>query len=494
MYIYLNLCALIIIVIMFFLSFKHIGETYLIPFRLVMIFTGLWTISSILELFYNTYQLKLFFINLTQFSMACASLANYWFVITYTGLENDIYKFILKIFLFLNTLAMLLLFSDPLHHLLRSYVQYSEINGVLEFLIIPSSLGYFFIGLRFLLFGFATLLLVGFLFKTYKNMRQQVLVIAISFFLALVLLLLQQYLFINFDNNFPMSVILIIPYIAVGIGIFKYDFLSISPIANEWIIDSLDDGIIILSNEGVIVDQNPAAANFLNLFATQVDIPKLMTATNDYKDSVEKLIVTNNHEIHYYKLIIHRLLTQQKLLKGSVGVIKDITLQTRHTNELIAKANIDGLTQVYNKAAFENIFDSMQVGPVSLLIIDIDNFKDINDNYGHPIGDKVLFEIVNVMQASIRNHDFIGRIGGDEFCIALSECSEKLCASISQRLLHNISNYTFETAMTLPKITVSIGGITHNEVESISFKNLYVKADEVLYVAKKQGKNQIVFA
>jgi len=491
-YVYINSTVLLLILAMTFLSFKHKGERYLKPFRYIMVLMSIWTACSTLELIFDSYYLKLIVVNITQFAMAFVSVCNYWFVLSYVGLERKIHTFILKIFVLLNTIAMILLFTDPLHHLLRSEVYLGLNNGRLKLIITPTFLGSFFIAIRFILFGYATILLFIFLFKTYKKMRRQVLFILLGYFLALVLLLFEQYLFVYYGTNIPMSTALLLPYAFIGIGIFRYDFLSISPIANEWIIDSLTDGIVILSKDNKIIEKNPSAEQFFKLYESQVDIKKIMMNNNSHEDFFEEIVVETNTDIHYYEFSTHRLLNNNDILIGSVGVIKDTTDQTRLNNELIKRANLDGLTQVYNKEAFEKQFKLIKTNPISLLIIDIDHFKSINDSFGHPVGDIVLLGAVESMKVSIRKQDFIGRIGGDEFCIILNECPHDMCEKITLRILENISSYQYDPQLKLPVVTVSIGALTDIKVDDVSFNEIYIKADEALYEAKEKGRNCMV--
>ena len=492
MYIYINLTIFILLATMIVLSFKLNDERYLKPFRYVMIFLSIWTASSTLELIFNSYHLKLMVINITQFAMAFTSICNYWFVISYAGFERKIHLIVLKFFLLLNSIAIILLITDPIHHLLRSEVYSVNNNGILKLVITPTNLGYFFITIRFLLVVYAILLLIVFFFKTSKQMRKQVLIILIGFFLGLVLISIEQLIFVYHGTIIPMSTALILPYIIIAIGVFRYDFLSVSPIANEWIIDSLIDGIIVLAKNGKIIECNSSAREFLNRYESKVDFKSIITNNSLSNDSSEKISLESNNGINYYEISIHRLITENNIFRGSVVIIRDITVQTIQNQELIKKADLDGLTNVYNKVALERQFDMITNSPISLLIIDIDHFKDVNDTFGHPVGDIVLLGVVEAMKKSIRNQDLIGRIGGDEFCVILTDCTYDLCLSVCDTILKNVNNHIYNTSVNLPLIAVSIGALTDIHVLDTSFKEIYVKADLALYEAKKEGKNRLV--
>lgn len=164
--------------------------------------------------------------------------------------------------------------------------------------------------------------------------------------------------------------------------------------------------------------------------------------------------------------------------------------------ELKQNAEIDGLTQVYNRRKVLELGDN-DVGNAinhgheySVIMIDVDNFKTINDNYGHAIGDQVLLEIASRCRKVLREFDIFGRFGGEEFVAFLPQTNINTALLIGERLCNAISNQTFNTEKQALKVTISLGTAALTEAKEAPRKLLEM-ADQALYTAKKTGKNQV---
>lgn len=127
--------------------------------------------------------------------------------------------------------------------------------------------------------------------------------------------------------------------------------------------------------------------------------------------------------------------------------------------------------------------------PFGLLVMDMDNFKQVNDTHGHHEGDKVLVACANTILSSLRESDFAFRFGGDEFCCLLSDADENVNALIAERIRSAISK---EPLLVKHKISSSIGTSTYHEDDSQI--GIFSRADEALYKAKRAGKNCVVAA
>ena len=126
---------------------------------------------------------------------------------------------------------------------------------------------------------------------------------------------------------------------------------------------------------------------------------------------------------------------------------------------------------------------------------DIDHFKEFNDTYGHPEGNKVLKVLANIIKANVREIDIVGRYGGEEFIIILPEADRDEAQRIAERIRIKVEEYNFqnkEDHLNNPnrKITLSLG-VTSYFQESISPQNLIYKVDQALYQAKRKGRNRI---
>jgi diguanylate cyclase (GGDEF)-like protein len=164
-----------------------------------------------------------------------------------------------------------------------------------------------------------------------------------------------------------------------------------------------------------------------------------------------------------------------------------------YTENLSHIAIYDRLTQVYNRALLDSIlYKSAKHAkrhklPISIIMLDIDNFKGINDTYGHLEGDRVLKTVASVIKSSIRESDYVFRYGGEEFLILLPNTDINGAVVVGEKIRRNIENLDFGLNR---KITISCG---IKQIEN--FDNSYLdieEADKYLYIAKKSGKNRCI--
>jgi diguanylate cyclase (GGDEF)-like protein len=192
-------------------------------------------------------------------------------------------------------------------------------------------------------------------------------------------------------------------------------------------------------------------------------------------------------------------------MRSSKVLTESITMNARLNRQLEAAkieaeilANIDELTKLHNRRAFYRDGSKLlqqcltNNNPCSVMILDIDNFKEFNDQYGHSIGDSVLQNFAAILSHNIRTTDFCARIGGEEFAIILAATSLTTATEIGYELVAAISQYQHDIGQDhLPTITASIG-IACNKEET--FAQFIQRADGALYKAKNMGRNQVIAA
>ncbi|AFJ03708.1 diguanylate cyclase (GGDEF) domain-containing protein [Methylophaga frappieri] len=168
-------------------------------------------------------------------------------------------------------------------------------------------------------------------------------------------------------------------------------------------------------------------------------------------------------------------------------------------NELVEQlrhlATHDSLTHILNRPG---LYEKMQPEllskkPYALLMCDIDHFKLVNDQYGHACGDLVLAEFAKRTSACLRESDIFARVGGEEFCILLTDCSHHIASDIADRICQACSNSPFQLNESIQiDVTVSIGLVYFDEQQSFSIEAILSLADEALYDAKESGRNCVV--
>ncbi len=240
-------------------------------------------------------------------------------------------------------------------------------------------------------------------------------------------------------------------------------------------------------------------------FSKTIDIYKKKNAvTNLIKDALDtlndnnikenistiKLPLTNgDHGI--FKIVYSNIYDENKKLYSVIGKLIDISKEVEEKEKLIFKSQLDGLTRLYNATTTENLVkDSIKnknEGTTdAFMIIDCDNFKDINDTYGHLRGNLVLENISKALRLTFRQTDIIGRIGGDEFCVYMHNIPSTSFVRLKCRQLVNLIRELNKDL----KIAVSIG-ISILDKKS-TYEDLFKQADDALYIAKNSGKGQFI--
>ena len=158
-------------------------------------------------------------------------------------------------------------------------------------------------------------------------------------------------------------------------------------------------------------------------------------------------------------------------------------------------ANTDGLTGLYNHRVFherltEEVTRAHRYGhALSVLLADLDKFKDFNDSHGHPAGDQALIEVAKILRRSSRSSDIIARYGGEEFAVILPEATIEEAHIFAERVRERIEHTAFRSDSTAGELTVSCGIATLRDTEQA--RELIERADRALYRAKGSGRNAV---
>lgn len=155
------------------------------------------------------------------------------------------------------------------------------------------------------------------------------------------------------------------------------------------------------------------------------------------------------------------------------------------------RASHDELSGLYNRAGYDLLLSSIDLESTYMLLFDVDNFKTINDNYGHGAGDEAIRNVARVLKENFRSDDYVCRIGGDEFVVLMVHAPKSAKNLISSKIKH-INDELGNSRDNLPSYSVSVG-IAHGS-DSTDTINLFAKCDTALYESKARGKHTYTFA
>ncbi|MBN2527404.1 MAG: GGDEF domain-containing protein [Deltaproteobacteria bacterium] len=216
---------------------------------------------------------------------------------------------------------------------------------------------------------------------------------------------------------------------------------------------------------------------------------------------IEDLGSTNGIFIGQKRVKRHMLEEGDKVLLGRRTILKFVyqdAVDERYQKQMYESAVKDGLTGVYNRKHFnerihsELSFALRHKSSLSLLLFDLDHFKNVNDNYGHQVGDQVLTEVAGKIQYTLREEDFFARYGGEEFAVLARDIDDPGARALGERIRQLVQDMRIVTpfGVRVP-ITLSIGIATVTDGLRVSANELIKCADDNLYRAKETGRNRV---
>ena len=245
-----------------------------------------------------------------------------------------------------------------------------------------------------------------------------------------------------------------------------------------------------------MVDANAPEAR--NAFAVRLDVPRIAIVAADgqpFDDAQRQMIRELFDVVRFAQESEARYLELEQRMLGLQRENLDLVVRNRALSEVSSR---DSLTGLYNRWYVIEKIDSeinralRHGSPMSLLMLDIDHFKRVNDTFGHGAGDQVLQAVGKLLRESCRVYDVPGRYGGEEFCIVLPETRLGGTSIVAERIRHRLESTQLPCGDTEITVTASIGIAGMDEEQSVlSPAALIERADRALYSAKHRGRNRV---
>lgn len=195
--------------------------------------------------------------------------------------------------------------------------------------------------------------------------------------------------------------------------------------------------------------------------------------------------------------ISDRRLAELQVIEEKEKLEQTLAQLQKVQSELTFLADFDSLTRLMNRRSFQRVTETevkraeRYHHPVVLVMLDVDNFKNVNDQFGHPIGDEVLAKLATILSNSIRQHDEVARMGGEEFALLFPETDTVTARIITERIREIIANNVLRLSNQAEVSITCSFGLAELNVHEPNFIDFYREADEALYRAKQLGKNRV---
>ncbi len=308
-----------------------------------------------------------------------------------------------------------------------------------------------------------------------------------------------------------LAIVFVIGYRSIRHEIDSDKALLLEKRRSDVTLKSMPDGIVICDLDNGITDMNPVAENILgrSLYNCQNRyLPDILAEISDkvlldgiceIREKTHTLpIKLGLNVFREIELTVTPVVVAGKEV-GKVVVLHDISMKAQAERQLRHLASHDALTGLFNRRQFEEdltqcLRDSNDSDLVSnwLCYIDVDDFKGINDEFGHGMGDEVLKNVSDRIKSCLRTGDNVYRIGGDEFVVIIAGCARENALSTADRLLNALISKPVNYDGKQVAISASIGVIQMTG-EDRSLDDMIVRADEAMYSAKHEGKSMVVF-
>ena len=364
---------------------------------------------------------------------------------------------------------------------------------------------------------YATFNYLKFSKKVVALMHRQAMIMALASFMPILALLL------NIGHVAPYGVdvgpyALLFDYSLFMFGMYRYNMLGLAPIAREKVFDWIQDGVLVLDMKLQVIDMNLSVKRmFPKLLNLQYGVA-LDDILIDQKDLIDQISSWNNDsespsqnlqleysgiqsdatESHYILKLTK--LVENKLQIGVTIIISDVTETHQLMEQLVNQTRIDSMTGLMNRRYFFERVEyeveraNRKKASFSFILFDLDDFKNINDLYGHAAGDKIIIHVSDLCRQDLRSIDLLTRFGGDEFIIYLPDCDKKNAYEVAERLRASIQKDAVEFFGHLIDVSASFGVASHDvsvDGACCDVNLIFSAADEAMYGAKRNGKNAV---
>lgn len=485
---------------MFLYAVKNQKNKLAIVFSLMCLGMGIFSIGYGMELLVNDLNQGILALKVQYFGLGFLSVL--WFILIFKFHKKQYPKYHITLFISIIPIATIfLIMTNELHNYYYKTIELLPYKNYFILQTQKTPMYYVFIINSYIILCYG---LYGF-FTTWKNSKDNLKIQSLLMLIGTIWPTLTNIIYLfgitpaNFD---PTPIGFFLMSIFFFIAIFKYDYLDLNGTIRNVAFDHIEEGILVIDNHNRIIDVNTSAEKTFpwmgkknignNLSAYEIGEEILKNKNNCFNIN---LTMCNKNKCYEFRTTP---ITEFGNKIGNIYIFQDITHQKDLITDLSYLATHDFLTSINNRMSFFKLaeielYNTKRYNiPLTILMLDIDFFKKINDTYGHFIGDEVLKSITKITQFRLRTSDIFARFGGDEFIILLPEISEENSLKVAEDIRKIIAKAPLAINGLIIPITVSIGLVHYNEsMINLSLEQIIDFSDQVLYEAKKIGRNKV---
>ena len=474
-----------------------------VPLLAALAAVFLWSIGYIFEYTSSDLGIKLFSFNITYLGSTTIQVAVLLFALQYCGLSKLITRKRILLLAVIPAITILLQWTKEYHTLMYNNI---SMNPDGPFLLVTKEYGHWFWIdwiYNYLLLGTSIFVLARRIFQRPHLYTRQIIyiVLMITIPMAANMLYITRVIPIPHADWTPAT--LSISTIFIALLVFNRQLFDVIPIARESLIETMNEGFIVTDCKGFVVDFNNSAQKIITGKDTLVignQLPSSLTSqlNLNYSTVIDTTVEVMTHkkdEHCYYIVNVSPVYSKKHKHVGHLFIFHNITERKQTENLIKNLAYFDQLTTLPNRYLFHDratmaIEHANRYNKkVAIAMLDLDEFKDLNDSFGHEAGDKVLQEVAIRLMSAIRKMDTVSRFGGDEFIFLLTEITDDtIIANIVGRIANNMTrNFRYKgNSITIP---FSIGIAIYPDNGS-NLDELIRNADLAMYQAKQSGHNR----
>ena len=509
--------AALISVVVAFYAWRHRTQTGAALFAGMMLAVAEWLITSGFVSLGQTPEQSRWWVDPRYFGLTAMLAFFISYILQYSGHGKWLNKRRMFIFFSVPIVTQIIIATNPLHHLFLIDVGFSR-DGILMGI---DSVAYGPLFWVHTVYSYALVLAGVFLIvkmasSSFKLYRSQVWFMVIGIIPPLATSVIDAFLLIP-GLKHPLAPI---GFALMGLcfagAMFWHKMLEIVPVARSIVVESMSDAMIVVDIFDNVVDVNPAAQRFLGLENAMIIGKPIGEVFSQWNELLLRSEVETNIESEisigtpdnerYFDLRISPLKIQAKNHGERIIILRDITqrkqteIQLKILQDKFYEQSIrDPLTGLYNRRFLKEVVQK-EIGraqreklPLSVAILDIDFFKQVNDTYGHEAGDMALIHLAGILSKLTRVGDYVFRYGGEEFLLLLPATSLMAAFQLSERCRQYIEKSSLNYADHKISMTVSLGVAVFKPGE-IDFDEAINAADTALYKAKTNGRNCVCAA